>query len=257
VGFSRDGFHWDRPDRRPFIAASARAEDWNGGSVQSAGGCCLVVGRRLWFYVGGRAGGGIGLATLRRDGFASMEGTGTLTTRPVRFAYGKTLVVNTDVSVTGAELRVELLDTNNQVIQMPVPMTTGNTTNMVPAAMSKEEFNPVANTDTTFNTANWKLGSNLSPLQNTPVKLRFHLTNAKLYSFWISPVYGLKNAGASAGFVAAGGPHFVSPIDSVGNTAYRPFAVPPSTNTPPAKSAAPTAPAPAPPSPAPAPKQGK
>ncbi len=36
VGFSRDGFHWSRPDRRPFLPVSEKAGDWNwcdGGSV--------------------------------------------------------------------------------------------------------------------------------------------------------------------------------------------------------------------------------
>ena len=43
VGFSRDGFHWSRPDRRAFIDVSETKGDWNWGNVQSAGGCCLVV----------------------------------------------------------------------------------------------------------------------------------------------------------------------------------------------------------------------
>ncbi len=79
LGTSRDGFHWHRPDHRAFVPVSERHGDWNWGNVQSAGGCCLVVGDRLYFYVSGRAGvkgspaSGLcstGLATLRRDGFA-------------------------------------------------------------------------------------------------------------------------------------------------------------------------------------------
>ena len=68
---------------------------WDYGYIHAAGGVCLVVGDELWFYYGafsgqgsilkaGRnggypqdnamyAGGHTGLATLRRDGFASME----------------------------------------------------------------------------------------------------------------------------------------------------------------------------------------
>ena len=56
VGFSRDGFHWDRPDRRPFVPVSEKRGDWNWGNVQSTVPCCLVVGDQLWFYVSGRAG---------------------------------------------------------------------------------------------------------------------------------------------------------------------------------------------------------
>src|SRR2546426_11227408 len=74
---------------------------------------------RTLFYVSGRTGRpgsnkagtcATGLATLRRDGFASMdagETGGTLTTRPVRFS-GKHLFVNVDNAK--GELRVEILD---------------------------------------------------------------------------------------------------------------------------------------------------
>ena len=56
TGFSRDGFHWSRPDRRSFIDVSETKGDWNWGNVQSAGGCCLVVNEELYFYHSGRAG---------------------------------------------------------------------------------------------------------------------------------------------------------------------------------------------------------
>ena len=104
IGYSRDGFHWNRPLREPFIGVSENEGDWNWGNVQSVGGDCLVVGDKLYFYYSGRAGRGrlqkdklywnnayasIGVAMLRRDGFASMDaglGGSTLTTRPVTFA---------------------------------------------------------------------------------------------------------------------------------------------------------------------------
>src|SRR5262249_56109151 len=56
VGFSRDGFHWARLERRAFLSVSERVGDWNWANVQSAGGCCLVVGDQLDFYVTGRPG---------------------------------------------------------------------------------------------------------------------------------------------------------------------------------------------------------
>ncbi len=80
LGYSRDGWNWSRPDRRPFRPVSDKQGDWNANNVQSAGGGFLVVGDELYFYVSGRSGvpgsnkAGIlttGLATLRRDGFAS------------------------------------------------------------------------------------------------------------------------------------------------------------------------------------------
>jgi len=109
VGYSRDGFHWARPDREAFLPVSEHYGDWNWANVQSAGGGCLVVGDRLYFYVSGRAGVrgsesagacSTGLATLRRDGFASLDAIADrlpriaglaprarqVTTRPVKFS---------------------------------------------------------------------------------------------------------------------------------------------------------------------------
>ncbi|MGB2820958.1 MAG: hypothetical protein WBF17_08255, partial [Phycisphaerae bacterium] len=51
LGFSRDGFHFHRPDRRRFIGVTETDGAWNWGNVQSAGGGCLVVGDKLYFYV--------------------------------------------------------------------------------------------------------------------------------------------------------------------------------------------------------------
>src|ERR1051326_6060135 len=79
VGFSRDGFHWHRPCREPFVPISESTSDWNYAYLQSAGGCCVVVGDRLYFYVGARgfANGHRtyrpGLAPVRRAGVASVD----------------------------------------------------------------------------------------------------------------------------------------------------------------------------------------
>ena len=55
VAFSRDGFHWsrNRASLHSGVRAAGRLEL---GNVQSAGGCCLMVGDRLHFYVSGRQG---------------------------------------------------------------------------------------------------------------------------------------------------------------------------------------------------------
>ncbi len=37
LGFSRDGFHWHRPHRRPFAPVEEKDGAWNWGNVQSAG----------------------------------------------------------------------------------------------------------------------------------------------------------------------------------------------------------------------------
>ena len=188
VGFSRDGFHWSRPDRRPFCPVSDTPGDWNYSNVQSAGGCCLIVGDRLFFYVSGRGKGQVtALATLRRDGFASLDADekgGMLTTRPVLFR-GKYLFVNVDAGA-GA-LCAEILDESSQVI---APFSR---TNSIPVRANK-----------TLQVIRWQGATDLSTLTGKPVKLRFLLEDGKLYSFWVSP----EKSGASHGYVAAGGPGF-------------------------------------------------
>ncbi|MCE5310989.1 MAG: hypothetical protein LLG20_25390 [Acidobacteriales bacterium] len=209
AGYSRDGFHWSRPDRRPLVPVSEKKGDWNWGNVQSAGGCMLVVRDKLYFYVSGRAGvegtsqSGVsttGLATLRRDGFASMDAGGkesTLTTRLVRFS-GEHLFVN--AATRGGELRVELLDERDRVI---VPYTRKNSM--------------VLRGDVTISEMRWKSRKDLGSLVGKPVKFRFYLKNGRLYSFWVTS----SPEGASHGYVAAGGPGFTGPTDAVGTAIYR------------------------------------
>ena len=205
LGFSRDGFHWDRPDRRPFAGVNETDGAWNWGNVQSAGGGCLVVGDKLYFYVSGRAKdrapgpNTTGLATIRRDGFASMDAgaeTSVLTTRPVRFA-GKYLFVN--VHANQGELRAEVLDQNGQPIE---PFTKAN---CLPLGVDK-----------TLAQMKWNGAEDLSAVSGKPVKLRFHLKSGSLYSFWVTP----DASGASHGYIAAGGPGFTGPTDTVGIAAY-------------------------------------
>jgi hypothetical protein len=191
LGYSRDGFHWSRPDRRPFCPVSEKPGDWNYSNVQSAGGCCLVVGDELYFYVSGRGKGQVtALAKLRRDGFVSRdagEKGGTLTTRPVRFG-GKHLFVNLDAP--RGELRVEVLDAAGRVVLASQPVR-GDRTRLA---------------------VGWKGAADLSALAGRAVRFRFHLRDGSLYAFWVSP----DASGASRGYVAAGGPGFTGPRDTVG-----------------------------------------
>ena len=205
LGFSRDGFHWDRPDRRPFIPVSEKQGDWNWGNVQSAGGCCLVVGDQLWFYFSGRGGGqdgktrdgggATGLAVLRRDGFASMDAgdaAGVLTTHPLTFS-GSRLFVN--AAVKNGELRAEVVDHSGKVIE----------------PFSLQNCEPMR-ADSTHAELHWKGAQDLSVLAKQPVRLRFSLSHGALYAFWISP----EKTGASHGYVGAGGPGFDGPMDTTG-----------------------------------------
>jgi hypothetical protein len=204
IGYSRDGFHWQRPVREAFLPVSETYGDWNWGNVQSAGGCCLIVGDQLYFYVSGRKGvagskasgvSATGLATMRRDGFASVDagsGEGTLTTRRVRFS-GKHLFVN--VNAGGGELTAEILDEAGNPID---PFTRTNC--------------KTVHVDKTRVEVRWNGPDDLSTLVNTPVRFRFHLRQGSLYAFWVSP----NASGASNGYIAAGGPGFTGPTDNLG-----------------------------------------
>jgi len=205
LGFSRDGFHWDRPDRRAFISAARREGAWDRGYLHSTSGICLIDGDRLLFpYCGfsgiapdGRRGmyfgASIGYAVLRRDGFASLDAAapgGFITTRPVVFS-GRHLFVNA-VCANG-ELRAEALDANGRVI----------------APFTRENCTPISG-DSTRARIVWKDSADLTALAGKPVRFRFHLTQGSLYAFWVSP----STTGASRGYLAAGAPGQTSIVDT-------------------------------------------
>jgi hypothetical protein len=62
-----------------------------------------------------------------------------------------------------------------------------------------------------------KGADDLRAVSGKPVRFRFHLTRGSPYAFWVGP----DKSGASRGCVAAGGPGFTSPADTVGEEAYR------------------------------------
>jgi hypothetical protein len=189
VGFTRDGFHWDRANRERFLPVSDDPQAWNAANVQSVGGGCLVVGDELRFYCSGRKLKyrntiSTGLAVLRRDGFASLDADddgGTLTTRPLTFT-GTHLFVN--AAADGGDLRVELLDAAGRVLP----------------GFDRDNCAPL-DRDDTKQCVGWA-GVNLADVRTRPVRLRFHLRKGSLYSFWISD----HPSGTSNGYLAAGSP---------------------------------------------------
>lgn len=178
VGYSRDGFHWHRPDRTAFLPVSDDAKAWNAANVQSCGGGCVTVGDELYFYCSGRRMQSknvvsTGLATMRRDGFASLDvpdestagGGGELVTRPIRFD-GSALYVN--AAPGKGTLRVEVLDLDGKVIR----------------GYSRDDCEPIDG-DEPSAAIHWKDGRDLTPLADRTVRFRFLLTDGALYSFWI------------------------------------------------------------------------
>lgn len=196
-GYSRDGFHWHRPDRRAHLSAS-RADTWDRGFIETCGNCCVIVGDELWFFHSGCRGdwnlrtepkwlnmydrNAIGVSVLRRDGFCALNAGGrmeSLTTRPVRFS-GRHLFVNADVAE--GELRVEVLDNDGNVIP----------------GFGKEACRAVS-VDSTKVEVQWS--NDLSAIAGRPVCFRFLMCRGDLYSFWVSK----NRQGASGGWLAGGG----------------------------------------------------
>ncbi len=215
--YSRDGFHWHRPDRRAHIPAERR-DVWDRGYVQSLGNVCTIVGDKLFIYYSGFRGdtnrvsgdwmqngmyheGATGVAFLRRDGFASLDAgaqPGVLLTRPVTFS-GRRLFVN--LAAPQGTLRVEAQDADGKPI---APFTLAN-------------CEPLAG-DATLAPVTWKGGPDLSALAGRPVRFLFELTSGSLYAFWVSR----DETGRSDGYVAGGGPGYTGPTDTVGRAVLRP-----------------------------------
>jgi hypothetical protein len=209
IAFSRDGFHWDRPDRTPFLAGTRREGDWDRAYLHGTAGVCLVRGDHLYFpytgYSGNAPDGGrgmytgasIGMAVLRRDGFASFDAGrrgGQLLTRPLAFS-GRHLFVNVDCPL--GELRVEVLDQSGEVI----------------APWEASRCEPVS-LNATRAQVRWDGAEDLAKLRGRTVRLRFSLTNGALYSFWVSP----DASGASRGHLGAGCPRNPGRLDLAGHT---------------------------------------
>ena len=195
LGYSRDGFHFSRPTHESFMGVNEKPGTWNYGNMQSVNGVPLIVGDSLYLYSSGRslngkwwdAGVSTGLATLRRDGFVSMkaEKKGFLLTEPLKFD-GTYLFVNVDAHLKKASLAVELLDTDDNIIE----------------GYSKKDCNLIHGVDKTKQMVTWRKHQNLSSLSGKDIRIKFYLTNGELYSFWISPW----ETGESRGYTAGGGP---------------------------------------------------
>lgn len=171
---SRDGIHWDRIDREPFIPRGGKGSGTEGSLYMAAG--FFQRDDKLYLYYSGSActhgaytpketksSGVIIRAVLRLDGFVSVDTAdkgGTLTTVPIIFA-GKYLKLN-----VAGEARVALLDEAGQPV----------------AGFSLDDCD-VINGDYIAKTVAWRGKSDLAKFTGRQVKLQFKMKNAKLYAF--------------------------------------------------------------------------
>ena len=160
-----------------FIPYGEHGQDWDWGSAYPAYQPVLTeIDDTIYlYYVGTNTRhwasyhgdkdkkSGIGLATLRADGFVSVEGNGTLTTKPLVF-LGDTLLVNADAR--GGTLRVEAMDASGKVIE----------------GFSRNDCTPIVG-DSVRHVVTWNENPDCNLIQARPIRLRFYMENAKIYSF--------------------------------------------------------------------------
>ena len=208
---SRNGITWSKPFGNETYLETGEAGDWDS---RWAGACNLIpVGDELRLYYSGaniphnvkaedggrgsvkdwpgrviddeRRAYGVGIAKLRRDGFAAVRpksNEGTLTTEPLTF-LGTTLHMNVDSS--RGRVEVEVLDRSGRPLEGYsradcVPITTDSTDCLVKWSGDR---NLVHATDTPADIG-VETRAYKSRLRK-PVRLRFHLRDASLYSFWV------------------------------------------------------------------------
>jgi hypothetical protein len=174
---SRDGIYWERAAyRRPFID-NGPIGSVDGGYDSDFSNPPIRMGDELWFYYGSSTTGksmhprvgGICMARLRLDGFASVEGGeggATLLTRPIDFK-GERLTINA-APRNGGSVRVEILSRYSKPI----------------SGFGSSDCIPIAS-DSTNALVRWQDHADLSVLQGQTIRLKFHITNAGLYSFAI------------------------------------------------------------------------
>ena len=120
---SRDGFHWLREEgERPPLLACGPERSFDHGMVSASS--LLVVGDQLWLYYSGYDGlhdylpfhSAVGLATMRKDGLASLDGgdiPGEVVTKPLKGLSGK---LHLNCKAGEGLLQVEVLDAKGRVL---------------------------------------------------------------------------------------------------------------------------------------------
>ncbi len=170
---SHDGVNWIRQEapRTPILGLGDR-DAWDRGMIFTTNHP-LVEGDKIKLFYGGfdithgPDGGhaGVGLATLRKDGFASLDAgdtVGTITTKKLTGIQGP---LHVNYKANGGWLKVEVIDEAGKLIP----------------GYGRDECDALQS-DSVDQIVTWK-GSNRLPDVQGPIQLRFVLQKASLYSF--------------------------------------------------------------------------
>jgi len=178
---SRDGIQWNRaPGRKPLLRMGPEGTFWS-KQIRTFPGRTFRVGDELWiFFVGydvpqhelASGNGGLGRAVLRLDGFISANSAytgGELVTKPIVFS-GSKLQLNCETSA-GGFVQVEIQDQEGKPIE----------------GFTAEDERDQINGNYIRVLSTWKGNPDVISLAGKPVRLRFVMRDAKLYSFQFLP----------------------------------------------------------------------
>ena len=169
---SRDTFHWLREEGdRPRLLDVGPPGTWDSGMVYAAS--LLRVGDKLWLYYTAASNlhdtppfhGDVGLATLRKDGFASLDASlkpGSVTTKRLTGLTGK---LHVNYRAWGGRLRAEVLDADGKVLP----------------GYGRDDCKALQR-DEVAAIVTWRERAEL-PAGQVPLRLRFLLDKASLFSF--------------------------------------------------------------------------
>ena len=178
--WSRDGRHWQRVGHRDPVLALGGEGSWDSHWVVPTNNAPEAAGDRLrfWYSGGGTHHGSkgehrraMGLASIRRDGFVSIEGRmdpGFLLTAALDATVPRRLTVN--LNAGSGDASVEVLHPRDGVLE---GFGAGD------CRLSARDGVAVA--------AGWRGGDVVPPQAGGRVHLKFNLRNASLYSYRWTP----------------------------------------------------------------------
>lgn len=166
---SRDGSTWDRPFMEGWIRPGLEERNWTDRNTMTAFGC-VESDTEFSFYITEHyrfESVRLRRVAVRKHGFASIHADysgGMFTTRPVQFT-GDRLVLNYSTSAVGS-IQVEVVDEFNQAIE----------------GLTFDDMEPLYG-DAIQEEVHWKSGLGLREWEGKPVRFRFKMKDADLYSF--------------------------------------------------------------------------
>ncbi|MCS7158602.1 MAG: hypothetical protein N0A16_12865 [Blastocatellia bacterium] len=171
---SRDGRYWTRMFMEAFLRPGSDPANWTERNMQIAWGILQTSREELSIYwiehyrhpdIRVRRG------VLRLDGFVSLNAPyrgGEFVTKPLVF-HGRRLIINFSTSAAGS-IRVEIQDQEGR----PIPGFT--------LADSQEIYG-----DSIAHVVSWRSGFDVGRFQGSPIRLRFVMKDADLYSISFQP----------------------------------------------------------------------